>query len=494
MSKQAVGTVGIGLAALAGGVFVVAKLASVGPEGAKAATPAAHHGVGGTGSFGRPSSPSAGPLPDAGPPPDAASATRPAGAASTQSTTRQTAGPVPEPTTAPATQPAVPAEPAAQGLLDRDRLTGDWFGFRPRLEDRGITVNSTLEANVGRTFTGGLDTASGAGSYLFNLTLSVDTAKLGLWSGGTFYVDGRVEDGKRDSLDGAFQATSRVYQPRRVQVSELWYEQKVLGDTVRFKAGKIDANTEFAHADNAAEFVNAGFSFSPTIADFPTDPDPATGLVAFAYPTEHTYLGYGVFDGALHDGIATGSRGPATLFGPPAGLFMIGEAGLKWTTASRLDGRLGVGGWGQTGTFHQFAGGDERGTAGAYLTGDQCLWRAHPDVIDDKQGVAAFLMLGEADAAVSQARFHLASGVTWTGPFASRPADVVGLGETWVRFGDDPALARGHSNEWAIECFYKAQVTPWLTCKPDLGFVRHPGGAAGVPDAVEGSVQFIASF
>jgi porin len=493
MSKQGTLTAGCMLCVLTVATVVAVKLAGGGPEKVRASSPGAgaavHRGAGGTGTFGEiPAGADAGPRPDAGP-----------------AVLAPATGPAPSPdavsgsvaTTAPTMRPATPdaaAAPDGQGLFDRDRLTGDWFGFRPKLEDRGVTLNSTIEGDVGRTLSGGLDTASGAGSYIYNLTVSLDTAKLGLWTGGTFFTDFRAEDGKSRSLDGAFQVTSRACQPRRTQVSELWYEQKLLGDKVRLKAGKIDANVEFAHADNAADFVNSAMSYSPTIQDFPTDPDPATGLVAFVYPTDHLYLGYGVFDGALHNKVATGSRGPATLWGPPGDWFMIGEAGVKWTAAGFGDGRLGVGGWGQTGTFQRADGGVERGTAGGYLTCDQVLLRTHPEKDDDNRGVAAFVLLGEADPAVSAAAYHAAGGLTWTGPLPTRDADVLGLGATWVRFGDEPAPAPGRDDEVAVECFYKVQVAPWLTCKPDLAFVHNPGGAAGVADAVAGSVQFIAAL
>jgi porin len=370
------------------------------------------------------------------------------------------------------------------------RLTDDWFGWRPTLDDQGITIQASIGTAFGKVFRGGTDTSSVGYSYLFNLNVTVDTQRLLDWKGGTVFANFRNQNGKQHSLDGAFQGTSHVYSLERTQISELWFEQVLLDGMLRFKAGKIDANTEFAYVANGAEFLNDSMSYSPTIRDFPTDPDPAIGGVAFAYPNEHIYVGLGVFDGAGHEGVNTGTQGPATFFGAPADLFLIGEAGLKWSAEGRRDGRLGLGIWRHTGTFSRFDGGFDSGASGPYLVFDQTLWNENPEAKGDQQGVGLFFQYGHADSAVSIVQHHVGGGLAWKGAIAMRDDDIFGVGASWVRFTDAPAAGVTQRDELVVETFYKIRFNGWLSIKPDLQFIHNPGER----DVTVGTVQMVADF
>jgi carbohydrate-selective porin OprB len=370
------------------------------------------------------------------------------------------------------------------------RLTDDWFGWRPKLDDRGITVQASLAIDIGKAFRGGTDTAGVGSSYLFNLNVTVDTQRLLAWKGGTVFINFRNQDGKHHSLDGAFQTTSHIETPERTEISEFWYEQVLFDGRLRLKAGKIDANTEFAFVSNGAEFLNDSMSYSPTIRDFPTDPDPATGIVTFVYPNEHLYAGLGVLDGAGHEGVNTGTQGPATFFGAPSDLFMIGEAGLKWSAEGRRDGRLGLGAWHHTGSFSRFDGGHDSGTSGVYLVLDQILWREHPEEKDDQRGVAMYFQYGHADSAVSTIVNHVGGGLIWTGAIPTRAGDVTGMGLSWAGLSDARNADLHQHDELVVEGFYKIRLNGWLSLKPDLQFIHN----ARDRDTVVGTIQLVADF
>jgi porin len=402
--------------------------------------------------------------------------------------------PEPSATAAPSTEAASQPDESEKSFFEQDGITGDWFGDRKKLVDRGIDFEGSLQAASTKTLSGGTDTAGIGSGYKMSINLTLDAEKLLDVKGGTFFIDFRTMDGKTNSLDGAFQSTSLVYTPDRVQISELWYEQKLLDDKLRIKLGKIDANTEFAYVANGSEFLNSSMSYSPTILDFPTDPDPSTGIVAFVYPNENLYAGAGIFDGALLEGYQTGDLGPATLFGPPASLFFIGEAGAKWTTASHQDGRIGIGVWSHTGQFARFDGGNDNGSAGPYLVIDQTIWRKNPDVDGDTQGIAAFFQYGYADPAVSAVQQHIGAGLTWTGAIPGRDSDMFGVGATWVDFSQAPGSGYDDGGELAVETFYKVVLTPWFSFKPDLQIVNNPGGVSGRRAAVVGILSALITF
>ena len=200
-------------------------------------------------------------------------------------------------------------------------------------------------------------------------------------------------------------------------------------------------------------------------------------LIVFAYPTDQVYLGFGLFDGALQEGINTGSRGPKTFFeSSPADLFVIGEVGATWVCGtdadSGLPGRVGVGGWGHNGRFDRFDGSTESGTAGFYLVFDQALWRENPDSEDDEQGVAVFFQLGWADPDVSFAHVHVGGGFAWTGPISSRDDDVAGFGTSWVRFTDEPGSGATDDTETAFEVFLQGSADALAGCQ--AGPAIHP--------------------
>lgn len=202
------------------------------------------------------------------------------------------------------------------------------------------------------------------------------------------------------------------------------------------------------------------------------------GMDLFVYPTSFFHLGAGVFDGALQEGIRTGAHGPRTLFGPPADLYLIGEVGFHWNDRSKAyPGVLRVGAWHHTGTFDRFDGGTNDGSTGYYAIIEQKLWRENPDDEDDAQGFAGFAEYDYAEPDITEIEHHLSAGVTWTGAIASRDDDVIGLGFTAVRFSASDRAGFEEDYEVSLETFFKVQITPNLSLKPDVQYIIDPGGA-----------------
>jgi porin len=403
----------------------------------------------------------------------------------------------------PTTRPAVPAAqrpPLAteknvdthRPILEWQRVTDDWFGLRPQLDDRGISLQPSLTVDLSKGFRGGPDTSGSSLRHLFNANLTIDTQRLAHWPGGTFFLNFQTYNGQSGSDDlGVAQGISGIDADGRTQISELWYEQLLLDGKLRLRAGKIDANRDFAFVENAGDFIHSSFGVSPTVLGIPTYPDPAAGFDLFISPCEFFYAGVGVFDGAAQEGIPTGSRGPASFWGDPADLFLIAEAGLKWNLSNHRPGRLGVGGWRHTGQFDRFDGGAESGTNGVYAVFDQSLWR-ECDKEDDPQGIAMFAQYGYADPAVSPFQHHAGLGAAWTGPIPSRDDDILGLGASWVRLSDDAGF--DDNNELAVELFYKCALFVWLNLQSDLQYIHNPGGLAAQDDLWVGTLRVVIDF
>ena len=383
----------------------------------------------------------------------------------------------------------------AQPFVAWRHASGDLFGARSKLEDAGFTFDVLLTADYSKNFQGGIDTAGDAFRHLLEATVLLDTAKLLHIPGSDVFIDFQQQNGPHASLTltGDVQNFDDIDADGRTQIAQLWYEQRLLHDLLRFKIGKVDANSEFEVLTNANEFINATFGYTPTIQFMPTYPDPSTAVNIFFEP-KHFYAKLGVYDGAQQSGILVGSRGPATFFGLPSDWFWIAEAGPKWSLRDeQLPGRLALGGWYATGPFQDIAPSSTHvthGTAGVYATLDQTLYRQHPENADDTSGLGGFLQFGHAQPHIAFFDNQLGGGLQWMGVIPHRSADVIGIGATYAHISQHAGLRYDHELE--VETFYKVQMTPWASVKPDLQYIQHPGGR--YEDALVATVRLQVDF
>lgn len=362
----------------------------------------------------------------------------------------------------------------------KEPLTGDAFGAREKLANRGIEFQAQYYADFSKNLMGGVNTTGSNFGHLFDFTVTLDTQKAGLWPGGTVLANFFCVGGDFATVDvGDIQGVDNIDSDSRTALYELWYQHALLDGALRIKAGKIDANIEFDAIGSAADFLNSSWGSSPTILGFPCYPEPATGATIFLEPTDWLYIGAGVFDGAAQEGYTTGTRGPSTFFGSPADLFLITEGGIRWTFApDTRAGRAAVGFWRHTGTFDRFDGGTEHGTCGFYLFLEQSIWS------DGDRQLGVFAQYGWADEHISPIGHHLGMGISFAGPFAVRADDVVGAMVSIALLSDESGAGFDDRSETAIEIFYKAQVFPWLSVQPDIQYVMNPGGVSENDDAL----------
>ena len=390
-------------------------------------------------------------------------------------------------------QPAPVARPD-QPLLERVRLTGEWWGARPWLDDRGLTFSGSLLTEVSGAVSGGLRNAVSARS-LVSVIARFDLARMIGLDGAVVLADFTQKAGRNGTDDvGAFQKVSSADATNFAALYELWWQQTLFDGLFRIKAGKVDVNTEFAFSEHAAGFVNANFGAKTTLFLAPSYPDPATSVNVFLYPTSWLYFGGAIYDGSAAVGVRTGPRGPDSFFNNGGDWFLIGEVGATWGGQDDgLPGRLALGGLWHTSEFERFDGRRQTGAGGLYLMFDHALFRPAPDAPDDLRGLFGFLMLGFADPRVSAVRSHVGAGLVAVGLLPARPRDALGVAVSWDRFtGDDPA-AFPRGNETVFEAYYDLRVTPWFVLKPDVQFIMNPG-AGDTPNAVVLSLRAEITF
>jgi len=389
------------------------------------------------------------------------------------------------------------------GCLVNERLTGNWGGSRDSLEESGISISAENSFEYSGVLEGGLNQGDSTRN-LFTADLELDTEALFGLNGGTFFMQFlsvTAENGGSGDA-GDLQGYSNIENDRSLDtLYELWYQQVLLNGRVRAKAGKVDVNSEFAYVaplkdvSAACEFTHSSAGFQPTIAGFPSYPDPAMSVNLFVAPYVNDgvelNLAYGLYDGAAGvDGVPTGSRGPSSFFSDKRSddYFHISEVQFAWNEFGSLPGgSLSVGGWWHTGDWNRFDGGMEDGTSGWYATIQQKL--TAPDEENADRGLYLFGQYGYGDDRVVEVGQVFSTGVLQNGLGRIRPSDLLGIYASFADLSDDPAAGFSR-DELAVEALYRFMITPAVSMQPGLQYIVNPSGDPSVDNALIGQLRF----
>lgn len=389
----------------------------------------------------------------------------------------------------------------ATGLLEREQLSGDWFGLRPKLVDRGITWELWYTADVFTNLHGGLNTDN-TDTYLglLDLSLSLDTEAMGLWKGGTIYLDFQNFEGRSitDRHIGDLMLVNNDDAPRRSQLSEFWLEQRLLDDRIRLKLGKQEAFGDFFAPKYGEEFVNAMPGWLPNLP-LPTYPDQAMGAVAFVDFTDWFTLAAGMYDA---EGLGN-SGGFHTAFHSPDDAVYVMEAVVKpnWSVrGAELPGSYRFGAWYHSGEWDEFRSDLDgrlpallhRGDHGLYFALDQLLYKEPSEDEESEQGLGMFLAFGWAPDEYNEISQVYGVGWVYTGLLPKRDNDLLGLGLYHANLSGRLNWLEDRHSESVVELFYKYQITPAISLKPDLQYIVNPGGDGR--DALALGARFEVSF
>ena len=362
--------------------------------------------------------------------------------------------------------------------VNGDYATGKWFGARPLFAEHGVTVNSSLLYSPAmKTGGGSNDRASGKGYSLYNLGVTIDTEAAGLWKGGTFYglyqrkagygLSGANGD---DGAMGDWMGLDGWDWREMNQISEYWYQQKLFENKVRIKFGRQDANSDFGFLNSGWNFINTAFSVNPT-TPMPTYPDQAFGLMAEVNPKEWLSIRNGTY-----------SR-----YNNP---FNITEIEIK-PNIKKLPGRYMLGAWEMSDTTGMgvATGIDSSGDTiynnynrnfGGYVGFEQMVYKEKKNDDNDMQGLVVFGQAGMSPSNKNDMSKYLGGGINYVGPIKNRDKDILGIGVANGSFASRLGDITGQvGSETVVECFYRAQITPWMYFQPDVQFIMNPSGLYG---------------
>ena len=339
-----------------------------------------------------------------------------------------------------------------------EHATGDWAGFRPWLWEHGVIPELVYTGEVFGNVRGGLRRGA---AYRGNMdvTLTLDTERLGFWPGGTLFIywEDAHGEGIGERYVGAVQPLSNIDAEDFDRLSAYYYEQQLFDRRLRVKLGKQDANVDFAALDYAVYFLNSSFGLMPNVP-MPTFPDPALGAAVFAKPHPLFSASAGLFDAQ-------------------AGPFSLVELAFKPVFGS-LAGTYRAGGWLHDADAEEITDGPNPAIFGSnygfYLGFDQQLY---PEAESEDQGLGAFFQLGWAPEDRNEIALYVGGGMTYSGPFSGRDADVAGIGVAHADLSERIEAIEGRTSETALEVFYRMQSMPWLALTSDIQRVFNPGGA-----------------
>ncbi len=325
----------------------------------------------------------------------------------------------------------------------------------------GVVFDGSLIADLSRVVDGGIERREAVRVWAW-FGAEVDLQQIVGLDGTQAYLSVQGYGGRNGSEDaGDLQVYSNIDAEDFFKLAEVWVQWS--RERLRIKAGRTDANTEFAAVESGGEFIHSSPGFSPTLATFPSYPILANSLGVFYRPTGRFELAGAVYDSLLRDEPANRGSRP---------LLLIGQASIRWGGGGK--GRLAAGAWRESGKIERFDGSLERDPSGSFFLLEQPLGGAG--------GAVFFAQYAETSPGFSAVTRHLGAGVSAAGLFG-RADDVQGVMVSRADLSPfDPQLEGGH--ETAVEVYYGRSISPRVTLKPNLQYIRHPSGLDEVDDAV----------
>jgi porin len=384
----------------------------------------------------------------------------------------------------------------------------EYQGVIDRLSGQGLDIDLSVTQIYQQNLRGGISKHRRAGRYngSYDLELIADMQKLLGIEGGTLYFHSEGSWPRTDYDEiavGSFFGINGDFSGRRsIDVTELWYEQVMLDDTVRLRIGKLDLTGGFECRGCPVSFDGSTYANDETsqflnnaLVNNPAIPFPQLGLGAIVFwnPIEWWYASIGVSD-AQADVRETGF---GTTFHGQDYFFYIAETGVVADFDSAngpLQGSYRVGLWYDP---QPKANSDEtrqRGDdVGFYISCDQLLAKENSDP-EDTQGLGTFFRYGYANSNRNDLTNFFSGGVQYEGLFEGRDSDVLGLGYAQGFFADSADTTYTTDYESVFELYYNAQITSCLNISPSFQYIANPGGDDAVNDAVVFGVRAQISF
>ena len=378
-----------------------------------------------------------------------------------------------------------------------DNLLGSLGGARDILSEKGVEVLLEYKADSFAVTQGGIKRG---GAYLDNLDLrfDMDNEKLFGWKGNKSAIHFTNNFGGRPGarLVGNAMGIDNIETTKSAAILyEAWDDQSFLHDTLSIRAGMSDVNNEFMITESSLNFIQPTMQLGQTFAQSgvngpPTFPYTSLGARVKYLPTEETYTQAAIFNAVAGD--------PDHLYGNThfqfnGGALLIAEGGFT-PKVQGVDSKpdiLALGGWMYTQKTAELVTLDANGSPvrhrsfGGYALSSYLFYHDK-----DERGLNAFFRPSFADGDTRRVAYAYEIGMVGTKWVPGRPDSEIGVGLSQAINGDkfrEAAIAAGseaEKSEYALDVYYRDKIIPGFTLQPDIQYIKNPGSAPGVKDAV----------
>ncbi|WP_349969834.1 carbohydrate porin [Pseudomonas caspiana] len=411
-------------------------------------------------------------------------------------------------------------------------MLGDWAGKRTELSQQGYDFKFDYTAEMGSNLHGGYSHDNAVRySDQYALGAHLDLQKILGWQDAEFQLtvnnrngDNISNDRVSDPRTGTLSSSQEVWGRGSVtRLTQLWYQQKFLDQALSVKLGRFNQGEDFGSFP--CDFQNLSLCGSQvgnwdggTVYNWPI----SQWAMRIKYQiTPEFFAQVGAFEqnpsnlendnGFKLSGSGTqGAVLPVELVWSPKVDGLPGEyrAGYYYSTADSQDVYKSSNGQSAALTDGTYRSASSK--HGMWLNLLQQVTRRDND---PSRGLSVFANGTMHDKKTNMVDNYVALGAFYKGPFDARPKDDIGLAVSRIHVNpayrknaaalnqaaavydyNDPAFTPLQDTEYNAELYYGVHLTNWLTVRPNLQFVRHPGGVDKVDDALVAGLKIQSSF
>jgi porin len=379
---------------------------------------------------------------------------------------------------------SAPVEP--ETIWTRKQLTGDWWGARTAMADKGVTFDLRLTQFYQNVVTGGKQTGGAYGGVM-DYILNVDGHKLGLWEDVYFSMHVTTQFGQSVlSQVGAFTfPNAQMLYPlpdyRGTAITAVQFMQ-FIGPQFALFGGKLNSLDfwDMIYPDRVAGAYKGFMNVNLLSSALPWFRWINLSELAGGFTTlndKGQFQAGVVFLDTVNTSTTSALSDP---FSNGVGILAYYKFFVE------MDGKPGsilLAGGGSTGTYDSLDPSDWGFIPGVGLAGDpktgawsmgvyydQVLWQ---DPGDSKRNVAMWVSGSVSDGDPSFGKFASFASVEATGVLFEREGDRAGFGvfytELSTDFRDLVSIAGVETqNMWGVEAYYNYEFTPWFHLTGDV--------------------------
>ena len=359
-----------------------------------------------------------------------------------------------------------------------DTLTGDWGGRRGSMSAHGydweivykLDLLSKMSKPNRKTY--GLDN--------LDIKLSLDGEKIAGLKGtsGLLYIlsnHGSKPALMGDRLPHGLDNIETPYNANTTKLYQAWIQQTFLDERLSALAGLYDLNSEFYVTESSGIFIHPTFGIGAEMAGTGINGPSVFPTASFAIRAKAETAGY-YLQAVTLDGVPgdpDNHHGTHVQFNKGDGALNVIEAAVPLSTAENAhDNKLALGVWRYTARFDDLLDVDINGnpvksiSRGYYAMMEKVL-RYQPG--SNEGSIGSFVRAGKTEGNTSQFDMSWSAGLVFSGLFAGRDQDQLGIAFAQERNGAKYRAVPGNSPvifEKSFELTYRYQAMPGLVLQP----------------------------